>query len=54
MPSYPPQWARRQDLSATRDDRPSSVFWAIVFLLTVSALFLYMLMQLMPAFSHSR
>lgn len=53
MPSYPPQWAR-SDSSITRDTGSTPIFWTVVFLLVCSALVLYMLMQLMPGFSHMR
>jgi hypothetical protein len=58
MPSYPPEWTRHADRSAfrhaTRDTGSASLFWAVVFTLTCSALILYMLMQLMPSFAHMR
>ncbi|MGZ3419913.1 MAG: hypothetical protein ACXWUG_13590 [Polyangiales bacterium] len=56
MPSYPPYWEEKR---IARDETnaqvsPGSLFWAVVFLLTVSGLVLYMLLQLHPGFPHMR
>src|SRR5262249_40583096 len=50
LPSLPPPWVRR----ARSVDGPASVFWAVVFLLSVAALLFYMLAHFMPSFTHMR